>query len=233
MPRFGSRHNVSRTGSSTIAGSHPIIGSISMSSGARPDPIARASVLAAVFVSAWTLALARSPGAPAEDLDLLMAHIASAATSTVRYREEKTLSFLDSPLVSHGTLRFEEPDKLIREIDGSTSTRYLVTTSSFIIEEGDRVPKEVPLDDYPALRALMQTVRAVLVGDLAVLEGLYRIEFAQDETGWTLGLDPRDTDISRFVSKIKVSGRDGHVRAIETLETGGDRVLMTFLRDAS
>jgi hypothetical protein len=61
------------------------------------------------------------------------------------------------------------------------------------------------------------------------LKDLYRIEFAEDDTGWTLDLDPRETDISRFVSKIKVSGRGGRIGVIETLETGGDRVLMTLL----
>ena len=44
-----------------------------------------------------------------------------------------------------------------------------------VIEEAGKDPREIRLDDYPALRTLMETMRAVFAGDLAVLKRLYRI----------------------------------------------------------
>jgi len=166
-------------------------------------------------------------------LDRLMVRIAAAAATSqiVRFREEKSLSFLESPLVSYGRLRMEGPDKMIRETEGAGGTRYVVSSSVLVVEEAGREPREMRLDDFPALRDLMATMRALFSGDRALLEHLYQVDLEVSEAGWTLNLTPREKDISRFISALRVSGRGARIETIETREAGGDRDLMTILDD--
>ena len=187
-------------------------------------------ILASAFITWMSAALATGDEGDAT-LDRVLARIASEAGNSVRFREEKTLSFLDSPLVTYGRLRLEAPDKLIRETAGQSGARFVVSSSTLVIEEAGKAPKEMRLDDYPALRGMMDTMRALFTGDLSILNRLYRIKLQTDGAAWAMELRPREDAISRFVTAIKVSGREARIRTIETLESGGDRVLMTILQD--
>ena len=50
---------------------------------------------------------------------------------------------------------------------------------------------------------------------------------------WRLLLRPRDPQMEEFVSEIRLSGGGNRINAIETIETNGDRSVMTITQDPS
>jgi hypothetical protein len=87
------------------------------------------------------------------------------------------------------------------------------------------------LREQPALRALVESARATLAGDRALLERHYRVQFSGPRDAWRLQLVPRDAQVRGYVESITLSGAAARVQRIETLESSGDRSVMTILHD--
>src|SRR3984885_12363894 len=57
------------------------------------------------------------------------------------------------------------------------------------------------------------------------------IEGGPDGQNRTMALQPRDPKVQAMVNEIRISGRNDRIDTIETIETGGDRSVMTVLPD--
>jgi 16S rRNA U516 pseudouridylate synthase RsuA-like enzyme len=87
------------------------------------------------------------------------------------------------------------------------------------------------LKEQPALRALVESIRATLAGDRAQLERHYQVQFSGKENAWQLRLVPRDTQLRSYVESITLNGAGARIQRIEALEGAGDRSVMTILHD--
>jgi hypothetical protein len=106
--------------------------------------------------------------------------------------------------------------------------RYTVSHDQIIIDQPGGERKTFPLDQYPLLRVLTESMRATLAGDQTTLERFYRLSFSAEPNEWTLRLEPIDPEIARRVIAIIISGSGSEVLRVETLESGGDRSVMTI-----
>lgn len=158
------------------------------------------------------------------NLQSLMSQLAVTESSSVRFTETKHLAVLKAPLELRGTLRFRRPDYLERRVEAPFEERFVV--------EGDRVTLErkvtgerhqLSLRSQPALWAFIESIRATLRGDLATLERFYRVDLHGEPNSWTINLLPRDVEMGKLVSVIRMSGTGGELRTIEVLEASGDR----------
>jgi len=137
---------------------------------------------------------------------------------------------LQHSLISTGRLTYLPPDTLIREIDGDPPVRYLVSGSEIRVEKEGNVVREMRLDDQPLLNSLMSSLRAILWGDLGMLQNHYRTELNGDFRSWSLTLTPTGEELSRFLKWIRVSGSGGQIDTVETAESGGDSSRMDLWR---
>jgi hypothetical protein len=83
---------------------------------------------------------------------------------------------------------------------------------------------------YPSILPFIESLRATLAGDLPALERVFDVDFAGNLDRWTLSLSPRDSKVSKIVSRVRIDGSRDVLLKVEILEANGDRSLMT-LRD--
>ena len=58
---------------------------------------------------------------------------------------------------------------------------------------------ELRLNDYPAIRAFVESIRGTLAGDLAALRRYYRVELEGTWSDWRLHLLPADQQMAELV----------------------------------
>jgi hypothetical protein len=156
-----------------------------------------------------------------------MSTLAQVETINARFSERKELAVLEDPLLLTGTLRYNAPHYLQKHTLTPHDERYTVEQDWLTIEtsEGQR---NLYLPGHAEVGALVEAIRATLAGDLATLQRHYLLQLAGQPTAWTLRLEPLAEQMAEYVSAIIFHGRGAQVLNVETLETGGDRSVMTI-----
>jgi len=179
---------------------------------------------AALLLPAATL----SPGpARAQDaaagLEALMRAMAAVRQREDRFAEDKVIPELDLPLPSTGVLRWQAPDRLEKHTTSPIEERLRVQGGRMLYERPDRgIAREFGLDEQPELRALVESVRATLAGDLVALRRHYDAAFdGSPEGAWRLVLTPLSARVRAAVQRIGVAGRGPQLVSVETEGGGG------------
>lgn len=147
----------------------------------------------------------------------------------VRFSEERQLHYLTEPLLLEGTLSFDPPERLEKQVLRPKKETITVDGNLVTFESNPKDPPvRVLLSDYPALDAFVTALRAALSGDLENLAHIYAIELKGTEDSWSLQLTPRTDALRKAVSKVQMNGSSGRIMSIEILETGGDRSIITI-----
>jgi hypothetical protein len=176
---------------------------------------------------------AAAPEAPAPDwtVERLVARLKEQRVPSVAFEEKTYSSLLTEPLVATGWLRFTPPATMEKEILRPSRERYVVEGDRLSVESKTGAKKTIGLDDYPALRSLVEAFRASVTGDAARLKEVYETTIGGDRRSWTLLLRPRDADGRKLVDYILFTGRDGWIGTIAIRAPDGDRSVMTLRRD--
>ncbi len=165
-------------------------------------------------------------------VDTLMHAFAQRKSGEARFTELKYLSNLKGPIESSGTLAFRAPDHFEQQT--------LKPRAQSVVVDGDTVTmsrdghqRVVSLSQYPEIAMLVDSIRGTLTGDRSSLERVYKLTLDGAPNAWHLTLTPSDASLSKNVDHIVVSGgqaSDGQaeIHTIETIQTGGDRSVMTI-----
>lgn len=171
-----------------------------------------------------------SPVFAADALQEVMQALSKVERSDARYQEEKHLAMLDIPLKQTGNLNYIAPDQLIRSVDGPNGIRFVVSGDQVTLEKKDG--KEVyDLNNLPMVKAFIASFGATLAGDLPRLQQYYEVSFSGRKNRWKLKLQPRDTKLTSYVTKILLWGEDDKISGMEIYETNNDWSRMIFLHD--
>ncbi len=158
-----------------------------------------------------------------------MKSLAARPAKVIAFTETRHSSLLKEPLVSTGELRFQPPDTLERAVTTPFEERYVIEGDRVTIERpGSNAPRTLSLAGQPLLANLVETIRALLRGDLPTLERLYRVELAGGRDDWALTLLPSDPAMVDFVASVHVTGRAGTLDEMEVVEPNGDRTVTRF-----
>jgi hypothetical protein len=177
------------------------------------------------------LVLLFSPSAMAElSLDMLMEQFTRISSAEVRFREEKQLALLQAPLVVEGTLSYQAPDYLRKEVTLPEHSLFEIRGDTLYIETGNE-QRTLSLDSHPLIRAFAESWRALLSGNGKTLERHFETELSGNLEHWTLRLQPRDAQVRTYIEAIIIIGSGVHIHSAETLEASGDTTLMTIMAD--
>jgi outer membrane lipoprotein-sorting protein len=177
------------------------------------------------------LVLLFSPSAMAElSLDMLMEQFTRISSAEVRFREEKQLALLQAPLVVEGTLSYQAPDYLRKEVTLPEHSLFEIRGDTLYIETGNE-QRTLSLDSHPLIRAFAESWRALLSGNGKTLERHFETELSGNIEHWTLRLQPRDAQARTYIEAIIIIGSGVHIHSAETLEASGDTTLMTIMAD--
>ena len=173
-----------------------------------------------------TTALAQASIAP-WTLEQSMQARAAVKAEDATFREQKQLAILQQPLVTTGTLQYRAPAYVRKQTLQPHQETYEIDGDWLTIETPTEGRRQFYLPGYPLLRAFAEAIRATLAGDLEALERYYQVQLQGQSAAWTLRLQPTNQEMAEHVSAILIRGQDERVLSVETLETGGDRSLMT------
>lgn len=166
------------------------------------------------------------------DIERLMQDLAQVKTAKGRFVERKHLAILNAPLHYSGTLIYIAPSRLEKHTLEPRQESLLLEREELTIESKERNRRRtVMLQDYPVIWAFVESIRSTLAGDLTTLKRFYEVVLEGDERKWRLAMKPSDPKMREVVSEIRISGDRSWINAIEIVETGGDRSVMTITRD--
>lgn len=163
--------------------------------------------------------------AQAFDLAALMALLAQRKSAEARFTEERTVSSLDSPLQSSGTLSFSAPDRFTRVTLEPRAESMEVQGNTAVLKRGGRT-RTLALDTIPELAALVDAVRGTLSGNAATLQKHFKVDVSGSAARWQLALVPIESRLANQVARIEIVGQRSDVRSIDLRLAGGDRSLM-------
>ncbi len=186
-----------------------------------------------------TIVASRAEGASSQDnpaqnewtVEQVVASLKEAHVSSVSFVETTYSSLLTEPLVARGVLRFSPPSTLEKEVLTPYRERYLIEGDRITFEsERKHLKKTISLEDYPALRSVVDAFRASLTGDAARLKQTYETRVDGDRRKWWLSLRPHESAGQAMVDQILLSGSEGRILTITVRSSDGDRSVMTLSR---
>ena len=188
-------------------------------------------------VSALIIALALSQAAPAPSvvrwgLPELMQELRAVKSAHGRFVERKYLAALSAPLELSGTLAYTAPGRLEKRTLQPRAERLLLEGNTLTLEDQKR-RRSYALEQHPPIWAFVESIRSTLAGDLETLNRFYDVRLEGERSAWRLTLRPSEPSMQSMVSEIRIGGRGAWLEAIEVLDAGGDRSVMTITRDAS
>ena len=164
-------------------------------------------------------------------IEELMHTLGQVKSSKARFVERKHMAILSAPLELSGTLAYAAPGRLEKHTLSPHRESMVLEGDQLTLDGGQRNGRTVRLQDYPLIRAFVESIRSTLAGDLATLSQFYEVGFEGGERQWRLKLKPREPDMQGVVNEIRISGSRDWVSRIEIDEMGGDRSIMTVTRD--
>lgn len=170
-------------------------------------------------------ATARATGAPA--LSELLARITLRKATQTRFNERKFIKVLDEPVDSSGVLRYEPPGRLEKRTEKPLREAMLIDGNRLSLERDGR-RRTMTTEQLPGVGSLVGGLRDTLAGDEKALAREFRIVVTGTWPRWQMSLLPSTVEGARLVSRIDVRGNERRITEVETLQTDGDRSLMTL-----
>ena len=157
----------------------------------------------------------------------LMHEMAQIKSSRHAFTERKFLVMLTAPLDSSGVLSYEAPGRLEKHTLKPQDERMVLNQNILVVENRTRHLKRTMMaNQYPAVGALVESIRATLAGDLDTLLHHYQASLQGDAANWRLQLVPNDPAARTLVREVRMEGRGNAIRVIEVIQANGDRSVM-------
>lgn len=144
-----------------------------------------------------------------------------------RFDQSKTLAGMKKPLAANG--RFcvvQEKGVLWRTLQPFPNTLRL-TKGEIVHFQGDRVAMRLDAKTEPTVRMINQVLFALLAGDLAQLEQLFKVDGTVGSDSWSVTLEAREPALAKAIGTIKLEG-GAYVDNIVISEASGDRTSIVF-----
>lgn len=158
----------------------------------------------------------------------LMALLATAENGEQRYTETKELAFLDIPVVTQGRLSFTPPDQMVKQVETPNPSRYEIDGNTITISSPGAETRVINMESHPQLRLFIDTLKAVLSGDLRSLGKHYTTLLTGSRNHWQLQLTPLDNSLANMIKSLTISGQKQTIKQMVTEESSGDRTTLTF-----
>lgn len=167
-------------------------------------------------------AVAAEPAATAVDSDWILARLARPAPMRTPFVEVRDSPMLKAPLRIEGLYARPDADTLVREVRAPYAETTTIRAGEASIARDGRAPRRFPLSRVPELAGLQASFGAMLSGDRAGLERVYRIESDGTRQRWRMTLVPKDAALAARVRDIVLHGRGAELRCIETRPVRGE-----------
>ena len=160
-----------------------------------------------------------------------MAHLAQLPERRASFVEDKTFVALNKPLHGEGTLQFRRPAHLEMTTTAPQPESFVVDGDQIVINAGNDAPRVLELNNQPGLRALIDTIRGTLSGNLPLLRQSCDVSGTGTRADWQITLVPRDPALAKMIKDVQLRG-GGDLHSIETVSPNGDTDTLTITPQA-
>lgn len=160
--------------------------------------------------------------------ETLVASFAELEGVEAKFREEKSIALLATPLVNEGTVHFSRPGYFARHTLKPETNSIVIRGD--VVESGTKKQKEtLKTGQHPVLKSFVQGYMGLLAGDLKSLKKSYKLSYRDGESGaWSIKLVPRDARLLSVIKSIEMSGKEKSVSTMTIREATGDVSKTTF-----
>jgi len=161
----------------------------------------------------------------------LMNGMAQVKKSSATFKEKKYISMLTEPLLFAGTLEYTAPGRLEKHTRSPRRESMVLDGDRLEVQADEAGSRRIlSLQEFPAIWALVESIRSTLAGDVETLNRFYEVTVEGHRKRWMLKLSPRDSKMSSMVREIRIKGSRDQIGTIEIREAGGDRSVMEITR---
>lgn len=190
-----------------------------------PRSASRFVVLAAaMLVSSVLISIMAASAAQAQtlDSDWILRALARPAPMRTDFVEVRDSPLLKNPLRLSGEYRRPREDTLVREVRAPYRETTTLRAGQATIARDGKAPRTFSLSRSPELASLQTSFGALLAGDRAGIERVYRVAAQGDRARWTLTLVPKDKALAARIRDITLYGQGAELRCIETRPMKGE-----------
>lgn len=147
-----------------------------------------------------------------------------------QFEQRKVVKGFTRPLRSRGEFLFWQGHGVIWHTRAPFEASLILTPRALASRQNNQTLQRLDAQKEPGLRALNETLMALLSGNLTSLQQRFDITGTVIGTAaWQLRLTPRDARLAGIIQRIELSG-DAHVREVNMLERNGDTSHIRFDR---
>src|SRR5262249_30270888 len=148
----------------------------------------------------------------------LMAELRQVKSARGRFVERKQLAVLSAPIELSGTLLYAAPGRLEKHTLRPRPESMILDGDTLTIERVEGGPRSTfPLQEFPVLRAFVESMRSTLAGDLETLRRFYEVGLSGSESRWRLVLRPVEPKMRELVLEIRIEGERDWVSSVSVL----------------
>jgi hypothetical protein len=167
-------------------------------------------------------ASAASRATAPDDPLALVRNLAQPPPTRTPFAEARFSQMLERPLRVSGELAWNGGTHLERNVTAPYQESTVIAGGDVAVTRAGRGTRNFSLERAPPLKALLQSMVAVLSGDPAQLDGLFDARVDGDAASWILTLTPKTEKLSRTLAHIRLDGGGHELRCIEISEPGGN-----------
>ncbi len=160
----------------------------------------------------------------------VMRSLGEVAGFEAKFDETKTIPLLTSPVRSEGKLYYDRRGLLARHTTNPFESVLVLTPFEIAYRDAGAQWTE-GIGGSATLRDVARAWLLVMQGQSKAVEELFETQFSRsgDANGWLLVLRPKDADLARVVSVLRIAGHHDVLDSIETESGGGDRSMLRVI----
>ncbi|MCB9667136.1 MAG: outer membrane lipoprotein carrier protein LolA [Myxococcales bacterium] len=170
----------------------------------------------------------RKVSAPHSQVAKVLERLSQITGLSAHFREEKHITLLSKPLISHGMIYYLSPDQLLRRTESPEKSAIRIRNNRVDIADAAG-QSSIDLAQHSAIRELIVCFLYVLQGDSAALNRSYTLTFQRKTNdSWMLRLNPKTAALRQMIRYISLSGHDIILQKLIVAEASGDISVTTF-----
>ena len=191
-----------------------------------------ACTLLNVVTSASASAAATQPAASSSDTQLVQqiaAKLAQASGIRAQFTQTQTLSAMNRPLVSTGSLVFLRERGVIWQIDTPYKATWVITDAGVnqVDANGQRVKTTQPQQGARGVAQVSKMMRAMLGGDLSALYSQFDVKAEGTPAQWRMQLAPNQPQLAQAIKGLQMEGGD-YLKTLRITLANGDVTQIEF-----
>jgi hypothetical protein len=155
-----------------------------------------------------------------------MQRLAAVRESHASFSEQKSFAALTLLLRSSGQLAYRRPAYLEKLTLEPQRESLVADGDRLTVADGSDSPKVIDLESQPVVRALVDTIRGTLAGDLPTLQRTYAVRMTGSPASWELTLTPTEPAVARLVRDVVIDGAGAELHVVRITQANGDEQRM-------